>query len=350
MARPGITYPEVAHAATQLIEQKVRPSIEAIRRILGTGSNSTISRHLREWIKTQGVQAELEQGLPDSLLIAVRGIYDGMREQATSQLTKMTAEKDQMVSHLKTSMDLLETKQAQLTQEKVSLQTTVNQERQERSALERQLENKKQESDKQAADNHLLMERLSDKHAEIEQLNQLLKHTQSNLDHYRETLRQERLSDKQTFEEKIAVLENQRHLQQGQTSEAREEIARLKQHIESLESTQKTVLKAEKEALEKTQCYENDLQTSQFKLAQLEQVHDQLLLDHQRLTKGTDSDKVKLNELTIKTEKQNERIGLQDIALQKAEDSLKSLADKHLFLTEEKTKLAFQLQQMLEIS
>jgi len=328
----------------------VRPSIEAVRRILGTGSNSTINRHLREWIKTQGVQAELEQGLPDSLLIAVRGIYDGMREQTTSQLTKITAENNQLVTDLKGSIAALEAKQTQSQQEKVSLQTTINQGQQERSALERQLENSKREKDKQAADSHLLTERLSDKQSEIERLNQLLAHTQSNLDHYREIMRQERLSDKQAFEEKIAALENQRHLQQGQALESREEMARLKQHIESLETTQKTVVKSEAEALEKTARSENDLQTSQFKLTQLQQTHEQLLSNHETLTKTVDSDKVKINELTIQTEKQSERIGLQEIALQKAEDSLKSLADKHLFLTQEKTELAFQLQQVLETS
>jgi len=90
----------------------------------------------------------------------------------------------------------MKTKQAQSEQEKVSLQATINQVQQERSALERVLETKKKEGNKQAADNHLLTERLSDKQSEIERLTQLLKHTQSNLDHYRETMRQERLSDK----------------------------------------------------------------------------------------------------------------------------------------------------------
>jgi len=66
-----------------------------------------------------------------------------------------------------------------------------------------------------------------------------LKHTQSNLDHYRETTRQERLSEKQFCEEKISVLENKRHHQQEQTSIAREEIARLKKHIELLDDTKK---------------------------------------------------------------------------------------------------------------
>ena len=54
--------------------------------------------------------------------------------------------------------------------------------------------------------------------------------------------------------------------------------------------------------------------------------------------------------MTIKAEKYNERGAMLETALKKSEDSLQSLADKHLFLTQEKTELAFKLKQMLETS
>ena len=102
------------------------------------------------------------------------------------------------------------------------------------------------------------------------------------------------------------------------------------------------------EALEKIQCYKNDLQLSKFNLTKLQQEHDQLLSKYRTLKTAVNSDQTKINELTINTEKQRERIELQEIALQKAEDSLKVLTDKHLFLMEEKTTLALQLQKTLE--
>lgn len=350
MARPGVTYQDIAKAATKLMEQNTRPSIEAVRRELGTGSNSTINRHLREWQAKQGNQIELEQGLPETLLIAVRGLYEAMGDDAKRKYAQVEAENNQLVANFKIKIEALESSHGALNQEKIALENKLAQTHEESSALQRQLDNLKKERDIQTADNHLLTERLSDKQSEIERLTQLLKHTQSNLDHYRETMRQERLSDRQAFEEKIAALENQRHLQQGQASQAREEIARLKQHIETLENAKKVVAKVETDALEKIQRYESDLQTSQHKLAQLHQSHEQLLSAHHALTKEIDLDRTKISELTIKTEKQSERIELQEIALKKAEDSLKSLADKHLFLTQEKTELAFQLKQMLEAS
>ena len=49
MARSGITYTEVSNAAKQLIAAGRSPTVETIRITLGTGSNSTINAHLRDW-------------------------------------------------------------------------------------------------------------------------------------------------------------------------------------------------------------------------------------------------------------------------------------------------------------
>ncbi|WP_246221825.1 DNA-binding protein, partial [Marichromatium bheemlicum] len=49
MARPGITYKEVAAAAEALTEQGETPSIKRVRDHLGTGSPNTIHRHLSAW-------------------------------------------------------------------------------------------------------------------------------------------------------------------------------------------------------------------------------------------------------------------------------------------------------------
>ena len=210
MARPGITYQEVARAATQLLAQQTRPSIEAVRKILGTGSNSTINRHLREWSKTQGLQTELEQGLPDSLLIAVRGIYDAMREEANGKIASMQSEHQQAIHKSKSRVEELTKSHAQAEQELVKLQNMLRQAQEECSAMQRLIDTLNQENNSKDTKNHLLNERLSDKQTEIKQLNQLLQHSQSNLDHYRETIRQEWVADKHKFEQKIASMESPR--------------------------------------------------------------------------------------------------------------------------------------------
>lgn len=49
MARPGVTYTEIASAAQQIAASGRFPTVEGVRLILGTGSNSTVGQHLRTW-------------------------------------------------------------------------------------------------------------------------------------------------------------------------------------------------------------------------------------------------------------------------------------------------------------
>jgi chromosome segregation ATPase len=49
MARPGITYHDVAEAAKQLIQRGDKVTIDRVRLMLKRGSDATISKHLQEW-------------------------------------------------------------------------------------------------------------------------------------------------------------------------------------------------------------------------------------------------------------------------------------------------------------
>ena len=53
MARPGISYEQVATVADALVGQGEKPSIQRIRERLGTGSPNTIHRHLKTWRAAQ---------------------------------------------------------------------------------------------------------------------------------------------------------------------------------------------------------------------------------------------------------------------------------------------------------
>jgi hypothetical protein len=49
MARSGIRYEEVQSAAESLLARGLNPTIQRVRELLGTGSNTTISEHLKSW-------------------------------------------------------------------------------------------------------------------------------------------------------------------------------------------------------------------------------------------------------------------------------------------------------------
>ncbi len=49
MARIGVDYETIRHAAVKLLSQGTAPSVQKIREELGTGSNTTIAEHLKVW-------------------------------------------------------------------------------------------------------------------------------------------------------------------------------------------------------------------------------------------------------------------------------------------------------------
>lgn len=100
MGRIGITYSDVAKAADQLTEQGLRPTVDAVRAQLGTGSKSTIVPHLRRWRSKQ----EKDSPVPD--LAFVNGIQDFYR-QAQSEL-------EDNLNALKTEIQELTSKNAAL--------------------------------------------------------------------------------------------------------------------------------------------------------------------------------------------------------------------------------------------
>lgn len=69
MARPGLTYEEVADAASALDAGGQKVTVDAVRAALGgVGSNSTIHRHLQEWRRLGLAPVVAAPHLPDRLL------------------------------------------------------------------------------------------------------------------------------------------------------------------------------------------------------------------------------------------------------------------------------------------
>ena len=49
MARHGVDYETVKHTAIKLLSQGSAPSVQKLRDVLGTGSNTTLAKHLNRW-------------------------------------------------------------------------------------------------------------------------------------------------------------------------------------------------------------------------------------------------------------------------------------------------------------
>lgn len=81
----GITEQDVFQAANLLLERGDRPTIERVRRELGTGSPNTVNRHLDAWWSTLAKRMAGKsdaENLPAALADLCRKLYDGIRQQA----------------------------------------------------------------------------------------------------------------------------------------------------------------------------------------------------------------------------------------------------------------------------
>ena len=89
MARPGITYSEVAEAASHLVGQNRNPTIEQIRLFLGTGSSNTIANHLKRWRDAQNgtVLLAAKENIPQELVAMLKGLWERVIEQADLKLS-----------------------------------------------------------------------------------------------------------------------------------------------------------------------------------------------------------------------------------------------------------------------
>lgn len=343
MSRPGVSYLDIANAAIKLVEKNIRPSIEEVRKELGTGSNSTINRHLRQWWEKQGRQMEAQQGLPDTLLIAVKGIYDAIQEEAVQKINAATAENTEMISRLTNQIAQLKTDNSKLAQHQSVLENQFNECQHRESTLQKKLSELSQDFDKKNIENTSQQDRIRDKENEIERLTQQLNHAHHNLDHYRDSMRQQREIETQQYDKALNKLEQELQQQRVIATEGQAQLVKLKQQHESLKQHNRHCEEKLEESLEKWHKQELALQRQEINHNNLLQQHAQLDVQHKALLEESKSDKNSSTVLKTKLEKANERIEELNIALIKYEDRVNMLNDKNIFLIQEKTELASQL-------
>lgn len=111
MARTGVTYDDVANAARELKDKGINPTIEQIRNLLGTGSSTTLARHLRAWKEKvqEAGEAARKSELPMELVGSIKSLWKDLQERTHTAITDHQAEHQDEVSRL--NQDLIKYKQ-----------------------------------------------------------------------------------------------------------------------------------------------------------------------------------------------------------------------------------------------
>ncbi len=84
MARSGIRYEDVKDAAETLLSRGLSPTIQRVREVLGTGSNTTISEHLKHWQQRLAATplAILPPAVPEVVMAALDAFWKTAVQQA----------------------------------------------------------------------------------------------------------------------------------------------------------------------------------------------------------------------------------------------------------------------------
>lgn len=111
MARPGLSFDEVKHAADAQLKAGVRPTIQSLHAALGTGSSTTILKHLNDWWQQLGQRLVSQQAalaIPDAPanVLAAAGTFWHTALEAANAL--LGERRQELETHYQGQVDALE--------------------------------------------------------------------------------------------------------------------------------------------------------------------------------------------------------------------------------------------------
>lgn len=108
MARSGIRYEEVKDAAETLLSRGLSPTIQRVREVLGTGSNTTISDHLKRWQQrlAEAPLAILPPAIPETVMAALDAFWKTAVQQAEAAFDEQRAVATRTVAAAEQARDL----------------------------------------------------------------------------------------------------------------------------------------------------------------------------------------------------------------------------------------------------
>jgi len=210
MARGGINKALVSKARETLISRGENPSIDAIRVSLGnTGSRSTIHRYLRE------IEEEASARLDDEALISqpikelVGRLASVLKQEAQSTIDESHTKHQDHVQSLTNRIQALE---ASLTNVNKTLAESAHELQNALADLEKSKaseEGLKAKEAKAIQTEEKLRELLAEKQTQIESLEEKHRHSREAMEHYRQSVKEQRDQDQRKHEQQSQQLQTE---------------------------------------------------------------------------------------------------------------------------------------------
>jgi chromosome segregation ATPase len=210
MANAGINKAQVKKARDLLVAKGLHPSIDAVRIELGnTGSKNTIHRYLKELNDESAVHEGNRVPLSDALSELVAGLAAQMHREAEDIIEQANANTKSIISSLQAKIDTGEQALLSAKQQIAVLQSQLDSSEQRRVATA----NEHQES---LLKNERLSQELHDKDVQvaakdnhIESLEEKHQHARLALEHYRDSVKDQREQDARRHETQVQQLQSE---------------------------------------------------------------------------------------------------------------------------------------------
>lgn len=234
MARGGINMAVVKEAREALLARGLHPSIDAVRVELGnTGSKSTIHRYLKELEETD-FRRERPIGLSEELSELVGRVAERLESEAAEHIKRALAhsaqEKEDLQEELSATQAALEQLKQEFSVQQISLEMLSEEMKTTGTSL--QVEQTRNARLSQA--NSDLEIRVKDKDDQIKSLEEKHLHARDALEHYRNSVRDQREQDLTRHENQVQQLQMEVRTNQQTLSVKQDEITHLNRDNERL--------------------------------------------------------------------------------------------------------------------
>jgi colicin import membrane protein len=123
MARIGITFEQVAAAADAIIGEGSQPTIDAVRKRIGTGSPNTVHKHLTAWRAARPQATVAAPELPASLTAAIAAEIERAAASARAEVESKLVQSQSEAAELADAGESLETERDELLEQVAELTT-----------------------------------------------------------------------------------------------------------------------------------------------------------------------------------------------------------------------------------
>lgn len=243
MARTGLYKSEVKKARDSLVAQNINPSVDAVRVALGnTGSKTTIHKYLKE-LEEDGVTDGRKVTVSDALQDLVERLAAQLQNEANSRIELIHQQGKDKEQQQVQALAALQKENMALSEQLQRIETSHYQEvaaHGETRALLQQETMARHLLEQQLVD---IKERLAENDTHRLSLEEKHKHARGALDHYRQSVKEQRDQDQRRHEQQVQQLQAEMRQLQQTLIIKQEDVTRLNQEgtrlVADLSHTQK---------------------------------------------------------------------------------------------------------------